>query len=106
MKYSPNMPYPMTWDLISNGTVTKKGSDFRILMDEPSLLKDLSVRVIAKAKLRTLLNELSGLQGQAVEPSPQYQERFWRRNFPSLLPPFRSRKVFILKRILNQNIIS
>jgi hypothetical protein len=46
-----------TDDLISNGI--KKGSDLGILMHEPSLLKDLSMTLIAKAKLRMLLNDLS-----------------------------------------------
>jgi len=46
-----------TDDLISNGV--KKGSDLGILMHEPSLLKDLSMTLIAKAKLRILLKDLS-----------------------------------------------
>ena len=46
-----------TDDLISNGI--KKGSDLGILMHEPSLLEDLSMTLIAKAKLRMLLNDLS-----------------------------------------------
>jgi hypothetical protein len=44
-------------DLISNGI--KKGSDLGILMHEPSLLKDLSMTLIARAKLRILLKDLS-----------------------------------------------
>jgi eukaryotic-like serine/threonine-protein kinase len=44
-------------DLISNGI--KKGSDLGILMHEPSLLRDLSMTVIARAKLRILLKDLS-----------------------------------------------
>jgi hypothetical protein len=52
-------------DLISNGV--RKGSDLRFLMHEPSVLKDLSMTPIAKARLRNLLKDLSEICNENPE---------------------------------------